>query len=120
MVGEIRRVVTGHDQRTVRQQCSSTARRRSSTSIRANADDTSTDIWRTAEMPCSIVAEHEEPTMGPRRQMPTPNGTVIRINRFAPESEEVRKHDGRASPRRLFSPGQRAGLDLRARRPPTR
>jgi mannose-6-phosphate isomerase-like protein (cupin superfamily) len=28
--------------------------------------------------------------MGPRRQMPTINGTVIRINRFAPETEEIR------------------------------
>ena len=28
--------------------------------------------------------------MGPRRQMPTNNGSVVRINRFAPESEAIR------------------------------
>jgi mannose-6-phosphate isomerase-like protein (cupin superfamily) len=37
-----------------------------------------------------IVATHEETTLGPRRQMPQPNGTVFRINHFAPETEEVR------------------------------
>lgn len=53
-------------------------------------NDWSTDLWRTSETPVKIVPEHEEPTMGPRRQMPRPNGTVFRINHFAPESEEVR------------------------------
>src|SRR5262249_43019079 len=33
----------------------------------------------------------EEPTFGPRRQMPARNGTVIRINHFPPESEAVRR-----------------------------
>ncbi len=53
-------------------------------------NDWSTDLWRTSETPVKIVPEHEEPTLGPRRQMPRPNGTVFRINHFAPESEAVR------------------------------
>jgi len=53
-------------------------------------NDWSTDLWRTSETPVKIVPEHEEPTLGPRRQMPRPNGTVFRINHFAPESADVR------------------------------
>jgi mannose-6-phosphate isomerase-like protein (cupin superfamily) len=55
-----------------------------------NNIDTSTDIWRTGDNPATIVANPDEPTMGPRRQLPTANGSVIRINRFAPESEAIR------------------------------
>ena len=89
MPGEIRRVVTGHD-----------ANGKATVLLDGpapfvhinphNDQDTSTDIWRTGDMPCSIVAEHEESTLGPRRQMPTKNGTVIRINRFAPETDAIR------------------------------
>ena len=50
----------------------------------------STDIWRTGDMPATIVAEHDEPTLGPRRQLPTKTGTVVRITRFPPETDEVR------------------------------
>lgn len=56
-----------------------------------NEDDWSTDLWRTGETPVKIVSDHPETTMGPRRQMPQPNGTVFRINHFAPETEDVRK-----------------------------
>jgi quercetin dioxygenase-like cupin family protein len=51
----------------------------------------STDIWRTAAMPETIVAKPEEPTLGPRRQLPTQHGTVIRINRVMPETEDIRR-----------------------------
>ena len=50
----------------------------------------STDIWRTNATPMPVVSKHDEPTLGPRRQMPTTNGTVLRINSFPPESEAVR------------------------------
>lgn len=89
MQGHVRRVVTGHD-----------ANGKATVLLDGpapfvhinprNAADSSTDIWRTADTPATIVAEHAEPTLGPRRQMPTRNGTVIRINRFAPETDEVR------------------------------
>jgi mannose-6-phosphate isomerase-like protein (cupin superfamily) len=55
-----------------------------------NDDDWSTDLWRTGETPAKIVQVHEESTLGPRRQMPQPNGSVFRINHFAPETEDVR------------------------------
>ena len=58
---------------------------------KAEQDWFSVDIWRTHEMPAKIVPKAvEEPTAGPRRQMPTTNGTVLRINSFPPESEAVR------------------------------
>jgi quercetin dioxygenase-like cupin family protein len=50
----------------------------------------STDIWRTNATPTPVVAKHEEPTLGPRRQMPEKNGTVFRINRIMPETSEIR------------------------------
>ena len=50
----------------------------------------STDIWRTFETPAAIVADATEPTEGPRRQLPTPEGTVVRINHFPPETDSIR------------------------------
>jgi hypothetical protein len=50
----------------------------------------STDIWRTNATPTPVVSQHEETTLGPRRQMPEPNGTVFRINRIMPEGPEIR------------------------------
>ena len=51
----------------------------------------STDIWRTHETPARIDAATDEPTLGPRRQMPTKHGTVLRINHFPPETQTVRE-----------------------------
>lgn len=51
----------------------------------------STDIWRTHAMPAPIVAKPDEPTLGPRRQLPTEHGTVIRINRVMPEGDDIRR-----------------------------
>ena len=50
----------------------------------------STDIWRTHATPAPIDARPDEPTLGPRRQMPEKNGTVIRVNRVMPETDAVR------------------------------
>jgi mannose-6-phosphate isomerase-like protein (cupin superfamily) len=50
----------------------------------------STDIWRTHDTPAFVTARAEEPTLGPRRQLPTKNGTVLRINIYPPESEAIR------------------------------
>ena len=57
----------------------------------------SSDIWRTHDTPATVTAEAPEPTLGPRRQMPTRNGTVIRINLVPPESEKVRNLDPAAA-----------------------
>ncbi len=88
MAGEIRRVVTGHDANGKATVISDGPA--PFVHVNPQKSQSSTDIWRTGDMPVTIVAEHEEPTLGPRRQRPTANGTVIRINRFEPESEEVR------------------------------
>jgi naringenin degradation protein FdeH len=69
---------------------------------RVNPDWYSTDIFRTSEMPARILAQTGETTEGPRRQMPTPNGTVLRINHFPPETEAVRNMTPEES-RRAFA-----------------
>ena len=51
----------------------------------------STDIWRTHATPAPIAAQPDEPTLGPRRQMPEKNGTVIRVNRVMPETDDIGK-----------------------------
>lgn len=89
MQGHVRRVVTGHDSNGKAVVISDGA----APFVHINprrSDDSSTDVWRTDAMPADIHAQHEEPTLGPRRQMPTPNGSVVRINRFAPENDDVR------------------------------
>jgi len=90
MTKPVRRVVTGHD-----------ARGRAvvvfdgpAPFVHVNALDPewySTDIWRTNATPATIMATAEEPTLGPRRQMPERNGTVLRINHYPPEAEAVRR-----------------------------
>ena len=90
MAKPVRRVVTGHD-----------AQGRAvvvfdgpAPFVHVNALDPdwySTDIWRTNATPATIMAVPEEPTLGPRRQMPERNGTVLRINHYPPEAEAVRR-----------------------------
>jgi len=48
------------------------------------------------------VSSSAEPTLGPRRQLPAKRGTVLRINHFPPETEDVRQMDAEAS-RRAFA-----------------
>ncbi len=86
---QIRRVVTGHDEKG-RAVVVSDGPAPFVHVNRNERDWFSVDIWRTHEMPARITAETEEPTQGPRRQMPTRDGTVLRINSFPPESEAVR------------------------------
>ena len=57
----------------------------------ANPEWYSTDMFRTGGTPAKILAWTPETTGGPRRQMPTKNGTVLRINHFPPETQAVRK-----------------------------
>jgi mannose-6-phosphate isomerase-like protein (cupin superfamily) len=85
--GYVRRVVTGHDAGGRAVVLSDGAAPFVHQS--AGGRQASTDIWRTHAMPVPIPAVAEEPTAGPRRQMPTPNGTVLRVNRFPPEPPEV-------------------------------
>ena len=85
----IRRVVTGHDEKG-RAIVLSDGPAPFVHVNKAERDWYSVDIWRTHEMPAQVVPKAAEPTEGPRRQMPTNNGTVLRINSFPPESETVR------------------------------
>jgi len=89
MTKSFRRVVTGHDENG------------NATVVsdgpapfvhinKINPEWYSTDIWRTHEVPAPIDAGFHETTDGARRQEPTQNGTVLRVNHFPPESEAVR------------------------------
>jgi mannose-6-phosphate isomerase-like protein (cupin superfamily) len=89
MPKEIRRVVTGHDDNGRAIVISDGP----APFVHVNPRDPdfySVDIWRTFETPARIVAKADEPTMGPRQQLPAANGSVIRINHFPPESAAVR------------------------------
>jgi mannose-6-phosphate isomerase-like protein (cupin superfamily) len=101
MVKQVRRVVTGHDEDGKAIVISDGP----APFVHVNAVNPewySTDIWRTSETPARIVPLADEPTLGPRRQMPQKHGTVLRINHFPPESEDVRRMDPEAS-RRAFA-----------------
>ena len=89
MPKQVRRIITGHDEDGKAIVISDAQAPLVHVNPR-DPDSYSTDIWRTLEMPASIVASAPEPTLGPRRQMPTKRGSVLRINTFPPESEDVR------------------------------
>ena len=73
----------------------------------------STDLWRTQGMPVEIHATPADTTPGPRRQLPTKTGTVMRINYLEPEPESVRKLDAAAA-QKVFSAGGNAGASTYA------
>ncbi len=86
----VRRVVTGHDA----QGRSIVVSDGPAPFVHVNPNDPewySTDVFRTGETPARIVAQPGETTEGPRRQLPTPRGTVVRVNNFPPEPEVVRR-----------------------------
>jgi hypothetical protein len=101
MARPIRRVITGHDAKGKAIVVSDAP----APFMHANAVNpewNSTDIWRTDGMPVVVRAQHGETTEGPRRQMPTKNGTVLRINNFPPETDAVNSMDVAAA-RKAFA-----------------
>src|SRR5262249_25752235 len=101
MPRQVRRVVTGHDENGKAIVISDGP----APFVHVNAVNPewdSPDIWRTPGTPAKIVARADEPTLGPRRQMPARRGTVLRINNFPPETESVRQMDPEAS-RKAFA-----------------
>jgi hypothetical protein len=89
MPNPVRRVVTGHDE----QGRSIVVSDGAAPFVHINPADPewySTDVFRSVGAPATIVAQPVESTEGPRRQLPTPSGTVIRVNNFPPEPEAVR------------------------------
>ena len=97
----VRRVVTGHDENGKAIVMSDGPAPFVMTNP-ARPGYVSTDIWRTNATPTPVVAKHEEPTLGPRRQMPEKNGTVFRINRILPEGDEIRNMNAEQS-KKLFA-----------------
>ena len=78
MAGSIRRVVTGHDKNGRAIVVSDGP----APFVHHNPllpGWQSTDIWRTDATPASIPSTPGETTLGPRRQLPTKNATVLRI-----------------------------------------
>jgi mannose-6-phosphate isomerase-like protein (cupin superfamily) len=101
MTRQFRRVVTGHDSNGNATVLSDGP----APFVHINKLDPewySTDLWRTLATPAQIAAATSDATEGPRRQAPSQNGTVLRINHFPPESEAVRKLTPEDS-RRVFA-----------------
>ncbi len=89
MSKSVRRVVTGHDS----QGRSIVVSDGPAPFVHVNPTDSdwwSTDVFRTGDAPALIVARQAESTEGPRRQLPSKRGTVVRVNHFPPETESVR------------------------------
>ena len=101
MKGDIRRVVTGHDDNgraiVISDGPAPTVH---TNSLRPGY--LSTDLWRTHTMPARVAQRAEDPTPGPRRQLPTANGTVIRINEVPPDSDGLLADDPE-SVRKVFA-----------------
>jgi len=89
MEGYIRRVVTGHDDSGNAVVISDGPAPFVHTTP-MNVGRFSTDVWRTNDTPATVAVRAEEPTLGPRRQLPAKNGTVLRINTVPPEPEAIR------------------------------
>jgi mannose-6-phosphate isomerase-like protein (cupin superfamily) len=101
MQKQVRRIVTGHDDKG-RAVIISDGAAPFVHGNKLDPDFWSAEIWRTFETPARIVAAPDEPTGGPRKQLPAPNGTVIRVNHFPPEGSAI-KNITREQSHRLFS-----------------
>ena len=104
MPNPVRRVVTGHDA----QGRSIVVSDGPAPFVHVNPADPewySTDVFRSVGAPAAIVTHPTETTEGPRRQLPTPRGTVIRVNNFPPEPESVRRMTPEDSQRAFASLG---------------
>ncbi len=97
----IRRVVTGHDENGKAIVVSDGQPPLVHTDPR-RPGYSSTDLWRTNATPAPIVHRAEDPTPGPRRQLPNPLGTVFRINVIMPDSQELLAMD-RNDAREVFA-----------------
>ena len=88
-MGQIRRVVTGHDKNGKAVVLSDGP----VPVVHSNpmrAGQLSHEIWKTSAMPLPITRDEPEPTAGPRQLHPAPMGTVFRISEVPPETDAVR------------------------------
>lgn len=108
MTGYVRRVVTGHDANGKSIVISDGAAPFVH-SVPIRPGYFSTDIFRTFETPANIFPHQEETTLGPRRQLPTKNGSVLRINYFPPEVDGNQHMDLQTSKALFESLGNPSG-----------
>jgi len=88
-MGQIRRVVTGHDKNGKAVVLSDGP----VPVVHSNpmrAGQLSHEIWKTSAMPLPIARDEPEPTAGPRQLHPAPMGTVFRVSEVPPETDAVR------------------------------
>jgi mannose-6-phosphate isomerase-like protein (cupin superfamily) len=106
--GKVRRVVTGHDSNG-RAVVISDGDAPFIHTVDIRPDYYSTDIFRTDATPAIIKAQSEETTLGPRRQLPTRHGTVLRVNCFPPDTDSLSNLDAKGSQQLFASLGNQAG-----------
>jgi mannose-6-phosphate isomerase-like protein (cupin superfamily) len=94
--GKIRRVVTGHDENgkavVIFDELAPAVHTHP-----LRPGHISVDLWRTDSMPVVLRASEPDPTAGPKRIHPAPQGTVFRISEIAPETEAIRTLDAQAA-----------------------
>ncbi len=88
-MGQIRRVVTGHD-RHGKAVVLSDGPVPVTHSNPMRPGQLSHEVWKTGAMPVPIAADEPEPTAGKRQLHPAPMGTNLRISEVPPESDTVR------------------------------
>lgn len=86
MQSQFRRVITGHDAAGQAVVISDGP----TPFVHESPVQISADFFRTDVAPVRVLAQTPETTEGPRRQLPTKGGTVLRINRFPPEPDFVK------------------------------
>ena len=88
-MGQVRRVVTGHDKNGKAVVLSDGA----VPTVLSNPirpGQMSYEVWKTGAMPVPLSPDEPEPTTGPRRLQPAAMGTVLRISEVPPETDAVR------------------------------
>ncbi len=109
----VRRVVTGHD-RDGKAIVISDGPAPSVHTSELRPGHRSTDIWRTGNTPAAIDFAAADPTLGPRRQLPPANGTVVRISQIPPDSESVGRIDQETAKKVFASMGNESASTFAA------
>jgi mannose-6-phosphate isomerase-like protein (cupin superfamily) len=87
-MGQVRRVVTGHDKNGKAIVVSDGPAPTHSNPLRPG--QLSHEIWKTNAMPIPIGRTESDPIAGPRQLHPAPKGTMFRISEVPPESDVIR------------------------------
>lgn len=87
-MGQVRRVVTGHDKNGKAIVVSDGPAPTHSNPLRPG--QLSHEIWKTNAAPIPIGRNEPDPVTGPRQLHPAPKGTMFRISEVPPESDVIR------------------------------